>query len=527
MRHSPPPQPSPLKGKGEKISAAASPSPLRGKERVGGAAAQITPEQAERYWRITLNTVLVVTVARLVWLALGTADLYPDEAQYWWWSLHPAFGYYSKPPLVAWLIALTTGISGDGEFAVRLAPPLLHFGTALAIFALARRLYDARIAAWSAVTYATLPGVSASAIIISTDAPLLLCWSLALLALVRARDVGGTKWWAAVGVAAGFGLLAKYAMAYWLVSALLYLLAFRDERRHLRSYLAAVGLALLIYAPNFAWNLAHGFASYRHTADNAAFHGLIVHPGHLLSFLASQFGVFGPLLFAALLVMLVEGRRVFADRRAAFLAFFALPALAMMLVVSALSRAEPNWAAPAYVSATVLVVAWLIARGWRAVVIASVALHLAAAVVLLELHDVARAVGYDVPAKYDVLHRLRGYQRLGQAVSGMLREHPGAVLLAGDRETMAALLYYVRPHPLNALKWNGDDDLPHDQFDLDAKPQSHVGEDMLLVSASTDIGRIVARFAEAGPVGHIVIPLGGGEQRSYVVRYLSGFKGYR
>jgi 4-amino-4-deoxy-L-arabinose transferase-like glycosyltransferase len=484
-------------------------------------------EQAERYWRIALNSVFAVTVARLLWLALGKADLYPDEAQYWWWSLHPAFGYYSKPPLVAWLIALTTGLFGDSELAVRVAAPLLHFAAALAVFALARRLYDARVAAWSAVAYATLPGISASSLIISTDAPLLLCWSLALLFFVRARDEGGAKWWAAVGAAAGFGLLAKYAMAYWLVSALLYLLAFRDERRHLRPYLGAVALALLIYAPNFAWNLAHGYASYHHTADNAAFHGMLFHPGHLLQFLGSQFGVFGPLLFAALLVMLVDARRVFADRRAALLAFFALPTLAMMLVVSALSRAEPNWAAPTYVSATVLVVAWLIARGWRAIVIASVALHIAAAVVLLELNDVARAVGWNIPAKYDVLHRLRGYKRLGEAVAGMLREHPGAVLLAGDRETMAALLYYVRPHPLNALKWNGEDDLPHDQFDLDAKPQSYVGDNMLLVSASTDINRIVARFSEAGPVGHIVIPLGGGDERSYVVRYLIGFKGYR
>ena len=467
-----------------------------------------------------------VTAARLLWMALGKADLYPDEAQYWWWSLHPAFGYYSKPPLVAWLIALTTTAFGDSELAVRLAAPLLHFATALVVFALARRLYDARVAMWSAVIYATLPGVSASAIIISTDAPLLLCWTLALVALVRAREDGGAKWWAAVGVAAGFGLLAKYAMAYWLVSALLYLVAFRDERRHLRPFLGAAALALLIYSPNFAWNFAHGFASYHHTADNASFHGPLFHPGHLLQFLGSQFGVFGPLLFAALIAIVVLARSALADRRAQFLAFFALPTLAMMLVVSTLSRAEPNWAAPTYVSATVLVVAWLMAHGWRWVVIASVALHVAVAAVALELHDVTQRFSWDVPAKYDVLHRLRGYRRLGESVRGMLLEHGGTVLLAGDRETMAELLYYVRPYPVDALKWNGEDNLPHDQFDLDAHPQAFIGKNMLLVSQSTDIARIVARFADAGPVEHITIPLGGGEMRSYVVRYLEGFKGY-
>jgi 4-amino-4-deoxy-L-arabinose transferase-like glycosyltransferase len=487
--------------------------------------ARIGTTEAERYWRYALNAVFAITVARLVWLALGKADLYPDEAQYWWWSLHPAFGYYSKPPLVAWLIAVTTGVFGESELAIRLAAPLLHLGTALIVFLVAQRLYDARFAAWSAVAYASLPGVSASSIIMSTDAPLLFCWAVALYAFVRARD-GETRWWWGVGLAAGFGLLAKYAMAYWLVSALLYLLIFRDERRHIKPFLAATALALLVYAPNFAWNVAHGFVSYHHTADNAAFHGLAFHPGHLATFFGSQFGVFGPLFFAALLVIAGTAWRTLADRRAAFLAMFALPTLAMMLVVSTLSRAEPNWAAPTYVSATMLVVAWLIARGWRVIVVASVALHIALAVVLLELHDAARAIGYDLPAKYDILHRLRGYARLGDAVGRMLHENPGLIVLAGDRETMAELLYYVRPHPTDALKWNGADNLPHDGFDLEAHPESYIGRNFLLVSASPDINPIMARFADAGPMGHIVIPLGGGDQRTYIVRPLLGFKGY-
>ncbi len=87
-----------------------------------------------RYWRNALYAVFAVTLARLFWLVHGGADLYPDEAQYWLWSLHPAWGYYSKPPLVAWLIALSTYAFGDGEAAVRLAAPLLHFATALVVF---------------------------------------------------------------------------------------------------------------------------------------------------------------------------------------------------------------------------------------------------------------------------------------------------------------------------------------------------------------------------------------------------------
>src|SRR5690348_9445181 len=319
----------------------------------------------QRSWRLALWAVFAVTVARLVWLAVGHADLYPDEAQYWLWSLHPAFGYYSKPPLVAWLIAVTTALFGEDELAIRLASPLLHFGASLVIFAIARRLYDARTAMWSAIAYATLPGVSASAALISTDAPLLLCWAVALYAFVRAREPGGERWWWAVGAAAGVGLLSKYAMVYWLASALIYLLAFRDERRHLGRFGLAVVLALLIYAPNFVWNALHGFVSYHHTSANAASHGALFNPSHLVEFVGSQFAVFGPIGFAALLVIIGAARRTLTSRPAALLAIFTLPTLAMMVVVSFVTHAEPNWAAPVYVSAAVLVTAWLVRGGHR------------------------------------------------------------------------------------------------------------------------------------------------------------------
>src|SRR5207253_519097 len=337
--------------------------------------------EARAYGAWAIAAVISIPMVRLIWLAVQSADLYPDEAQYWFWALHPALGYYSKPPLIAWLIALTTGAFGDGEFAIRLSAPLLHAVTAGFVYAIAARLYDSRTAFWSALGYMTLPGVSLSAFIISTDAVLLPCWAAALYALIRAREPGGARWWLMVGVMAGLGLLAKYAMAYWLLSALGYVLLVRAERRHLGALLGAAGIALLIYLPNFWWNWSHGFVSYLHVRDNAEFAGPLFHPIAFLEFFASQFGVFGPLSFAALLAI-VAHPRLLSEPRARLLATFALPTLAMMLTVSMLSRAQPNWAAPTYVSTIVLVVAWALARGWRRALRASIALNLVAAVVL-------------------------------------------------------------------------------------------------------------------------------------------------
>jgi 4-amino-4-deoxy-L-arabinose transferase-like glycosyltransferase len=477
-----------------------------------------------RYAGWTLVGVAAITAFRLVWLALQPADLFPDEAQYWVWSQHLALGYYSKPPLVAWLIAATTGLFGDGELAVRLSAPLLHAGAALFVYSIGARLYDQRTGFWSALTYASLPGVSVSAFVISTDAPLMLFWAAALYAFVRAREAGGWGWWAVVGVAAGLGLLAKYARAYWLLSALGFVLAFREERRHWRGLAAATGIALVLYSPNFWWNWSNGFVSYLHTRDNAALSGPLFHPDALGEFFVAQFGVFGPLLFAAL-IWLVATWRGLAEPRARLLAAFALPTLTMMIAVSLLSRAHANWAAPTYVSATVLVAAWAVQCGWQRLIAASVALHLAAVGLLFTGRDALAAFGLDLPAQYDPLRRVRGWRELGAEVGKELAARPGLTLFADDRELLAALVYYIRPHPLDAVKWKVTSRI-QDQWDLTNALGKRLGASFLLVSQHELINEMEPSFVAIERLRPIAIRLGEGAVRTYTLYVARGFKGY-
>jgi 4-amino-4-deoxy-L-arabinose transferase-like glycosyltransferase len=471
-----------------------------------------------------LAGVAVITGLRLLWLALQPADLFPDEAQYWVWSQQLALGYYSKPPLVAWLIGLTTGLFGDSEFAVRLSAPFLHAGAAIFIYGIGARLYDSRVGFWSALTYASLPGVSVSAFIISTDAPLLLFWAAALYAFVRAREEDAWGWWLVLGIAAGLGVLAKYAMFYWILSALAFVLLFRAERRHLPPLLAAIGLALLIYSPNFWWNWSNGFVSYLHTRDNAALGGPLFHPDAFVEFFSSQFGVFGPLLFAGLLVLTASPRELVAPR-ARLLAVFSLPTLAMMFAVSLLSRAHANWAAPAYVSATVLVVAWALRRGWRRLISLSLVLHIAAIGLLFTGRDALAAFGAEIPSQYDPLRRVRGWRDLGSQVGAVLAAHPGWTLLADDREVLSALVYYIRPHPLDAVKWQVTQRIG-DEWDLTNSLGKLRGGNFLLVSEHELVGEMRPSFAEIVPLKRIIIPLGPDASHGYMLYLARDFKGY-
>ena len=477
------------------------------------------------FFRFALAGIFLVTFLRAAWLSNNPIDLYPDEAQYWIWAQHPDWGYFSKPPFVAWMIWATTRLFGDGLLAVKSGALGAYALTSIAVFVLAARLYDRRVAAWSAIAFVTLPAVSISSIIISTDVPLLLFWTLATYGLVRAREPGGDRWWLLVGVAAGLGLLSKFAMGFWLGSAALFLTLFADERRHWRGFLWALAFAVVIYAPNLVWNWDHGFVSYRHTADNADLHGFAIHPLAFAEFAGAQFGIFGPVFLGTLILIAVRGRAAWADRRDALLLMLALPTLGVMLVESALSRAQPNWSAPTYVTATILVVAWLGQRGRDAWVQWSVVLHVAAATAVLAIGPVTHRLGIALPGAYDPLHRLHGWSAMGRTLGDMRLREGLPPLLADEREFMAAMTYYMEPHPFDMRMWNPGGGVGNG-FEMTQSLPDRPGGDYLWLTQRTDRDEVFRAFESHEQVSHVLVPLGKGLAREVWAYRLKGFKGY-
>ncbi|MEO2088494.1 MAG: glycosyltransferase family 39 protein, partial [Gemmataceae bacterium] len=68
-----------------------------------------------------VSLIAAASLVNLVYVALLCPhDLSPDEAHYWDWSRHLDWCYYSKGPLVAWLIRGSCELFGTTAFAVRL-----------------------------------------------------------------------------------------------------------------------------------------------------------------------------------------------------------------------------------------------------------------------------------------------------------------------------------------------------------------------------------------------------------------------
>lgn len=416
---------------------------------------------AESPFAAFLACLCFIGVLRLAALNLNGTDLYMDEAQYWVWSRDIALGYFSKPPLIAWLIHGTTAICGDSEFCIRLPSVLLHLATSCLVYGLAARLYSHRVGIWSGLAFALLPGVSLSSGIITTDVPLLTAWALALFATAGLVEKPTARDAILLSLALGAGLNAKYAMAYFFVCAAVFFVLAPDVRRRLLPHpflWLAVGGGLLLIAPNLVWNLSNGFATLNHTVDNANWHGAAFHPLKMLEFLVAQFGVFGPILFGALLVITLRTVRARKPLRTqdAFLIAFSLPILLIVAGQALMSRAHANWAAPAYVGAVVLVTATMVRDGAWGWMRASFGVNAAAALLLGVA--VWQAGNFAIPGVGDPFLRTLGNRSLGEAVLGEIARAAGdgkpvAAILTDERETAAALAYYARRARLPILQW--------------------------------------------------------------------------
>jgi 4-amino-4-deoxy-L-arabinose transferase-like glycosyltransferase len=475
---------------------------------------------------LAIALITVLTLVRLAGLTFSTVDLFFDEAQYWAWSREPAFGYFSKPPLLAWTIALAEHLCGGSEACIRAPAPILYFGTSLLVYAVARQLYDSRIAFYAALSIALATGTAFSARIISTDVPLLFFWALALLAYVKLMSGGDMRWGAVLGIALGLGLMAKYAMIYFLLGIALATWLDRDARLLLRSSAlwVALPIVLFIIAPNVLWNIGNGLATFRHTGDNIQGGGIALNPFKGLEFIAAQFIVFGPIVFAVLLFAIARIGSTTLSRADRLMLAFALPPLLLVTATGFVTRALANWAAPAFISAAVIVVAILVRRGaWKWLAL-SLAIGVAAQAALLTGDAVATRLNLPGLANGDLYHRTLGWRALGER-AGALARRVGARTIVGEaRDDVASLAYYWRDQPEQVLSWRRTAEPDH-QFDLTRALSEAAPLPILFVSRCASTARLAAQFASVEPLGSFEAPTGPTTARTYFAFKLNGWRG--
>ena len=439
--------------------------------------------------RAALALVAALTLVRLIALFHSPLELYPDEAQYWLWSRTLDFGYYSKPPVIAWAIWASTALGGDTEPWVRLPAVVFQAGATLMVFVIGRRLYGAATGLAAAALYGLMPGIQLSSLVAATDAPLLFSLGLSLYAYVALQEAEGRArlgWAVGLGAALGLALLSKYAAAFYLVGIGLHLALSSQARAvwTLGPALLALGALAAVLAPNLIWNASHSFATFRHTADNAAWSGVqLFNLAEAGAFVTSQFGVFGPIPMGVLIAGLVLAwRRRTLSATDLMLACFTLPPLAIVTVQAFISRANANWSGAAYLAGVILVAAWLVRWRARRWLIAAVAIQ--AGVAAIFLAGVTSPGFADRLGLANGLKRARGWSQTTDVILNRAALEPGLTAIAvNNRFLFYAISYYGRdragsPPLASWLLMDG----PRNQAETTAPLTPAIGRRVLMVS---------------------------------------------
>ncbi|WP_051651144.1 glycosyltransferase family 39 protein [Brevundimonas bacteroides] len=463
---------------------------------------------------LLIGAVAALTAIRLTGLQVSVTELHADEAQYWAWAQNPAWGYYSKPPMVAWLIGLAQAVCGTGAACVRAPSVLIWAAIPLLVFGIGATLAGPRVGLWAGILALLAPGAAFSARVMSTDPPLLMFWALALLALVRLRAGGGAAWAAALAVGLGFGLLSKYAMVYWIGGLVLAAVVDPATRRVLRRPALWVGLSggLALFAPNLIWNLDNALTTVRHTGVNMAgekgARSLVEVISEGLEFISAQFGLAGPVVFAAVILAAAGWRKLTAEQR--LLLAFSMPVFTVVTVAAFAQGANANWAASGLVAAFVLaptVLAGRVGRAWL-----GAGLAFCGAVQALLLFGDARADRWVLPG--DPYEPVMGWTAVAEAVASRARTEGATVIVAERRGEVANLAHALRETGLAVVAWPPEvEGQPQDHFQMTQPLTVAQAETVLAVATCEDAGRF-AGWAEARRMQTVTLPAGAGAVRT-------------
>ena len=201
----------------------------------------------------------------------GTLGFHTDELYYLDSGRHPAFGYVDFPPIVPLLARLETGLLGVSPWNLRLLPTLLG-GFMVALSGLYVRklggslLYQA-IALLIAVTAAYFLGANWVFQTVTFDE---CTWMVALYWFLCVVLDGKPRHWIYLGISLGIGLEVKFTIVGLIAGIGLAVLLTPSLRAALPTRYPWIGaaLALLIWAPNLAWQVAEGFPTLAYVTNH-------------------------------------------------------------------------------------------------------------------------------------------------------------------------------------------------------------------------------------------------------------------
>ena len=405
---------------------------------------------------------IFILLLRIFYILYGHTDLSPEEAQYWLWSKHLDISYYSKPPLIAYMNAVSTAIFGDTELGVRINAVILGFFISILTYFFAKEIFKnnyfsdnrdlEKFAFFSVVFVHGTVGFNLASILFLTDTPLLFFYTLTLFFLWKAINQEKLYLWIFTGISAGLGFLAKYSIVLIVPPALIFLLIFkRDIFKKVGFYLSLL-IATLFTIPVLFWNYKHNWVSFKHVSNlegsNIDSITLSKSVSYLLTYLGGQILIISLFLFPFILYTVVNSFKEKKKKEIFYLTIFPIFVFLVFFYIAIKKKVYANWPAFAYISLFILTTFYIYKRKllkwFYPMFILSILV-----IVLLFYTPLIDKVGLTnlLPPKRDPTKRLIGWETLGRRASDLINKFKlkNYFVFSETYQVASEMAFYIRP----------------------------------------------------------------------------------
>ena len=302
--------------------------------------------------------VLIALTTLMRMLLVYSIGLGNDEVYYRMYAQSMQWNYFDHPPMVGWLIRLSTfNLQIDEVFFIRLGAIVCSAVASWLIYLCGKQLKDEQTGFLAALIYNfTIYGSIIAGTFILPDSPQMVCWLACLYSLLRFNKTDQINAYNKrnllfFGIFAGLGMLCKIHTAFIWFGLFGYLLFYaRNWFKQPALYISGC-ITLLFFWPVIQWNIDHHFITY-------TFHSKRVDVASggfsLLSFSRFMLGQLiytSPILFPAFIkasYKAIQSKLDIQPAQTKLLLWCSLPLIILPTLVSLFKEVLPHWTGPAY-----------------------------------------------------------------------------------------------------------------------------------------------------------------------------------
>ncbi len=281
-------------------------------------------------------------------------ELGNDEVYYWTYALQPDYNHFDHPPMVGFLIRLTSlNLHWANDVSLRLGA---IFGCAISswcMFLIGKTISTERTGWYAALIYncSVYAGIIAGLFILP-DSPQMPLYTGALYVMsliVFQQKEQQTKLWLWLGLLIGLACLCKvHGLYLWAGFGLFILIKRIKWLLNWRLYLAVV-ITLLCLLPIVYWNVLNDFITYKFHSERVTHSSL--QWDMLLQEIVGEFAYQNPVIFILIVTAIIVGikrKALFTTTTNTWLVCMSVPMIVLFWGIALFNPTLPHWSGPGY-----------------------------------------------------------------------------------------------------------------------------------------------------------------------------------